>query len=112
MNLLPDNIPLNCNICPRKDDFSDVSHLLTHIASKGHLSNYFKMKIRAGTSARDRALVEEYDAWYENFGLDELMSERLQQKEKKAGGRSTANTGTRRGSGGESTVPVLKIVRC
>ena len=47
-------IPLHCNVCPRKPDFSDVSHLLTHIASKGHLSNYYKLKIKA-TSDRAAA---------------------------------------------------------
>ncbi|KAG8623168.1 hypothetical protein KVT40_008144 [Elsinoe batatas] len=77
------NIPLNCNICPKKPTFSDVSHLLTHIASKAHLSTYYKIKVRSAQEAASRSLIDEYDVWYTNNGIEDLMSERLNLKEQK-----------------------------
>ena len=76
-------IPLHCNICPRKPDFSDVSHLLTHIASKGHLSNYYKVKVRSTHEEASRRLIEAYDHWYGEWSVEELMSERMNQKDKR-----------------------------
>lgn len=76
-------IPLHCNICPKKPDFSDVSHLLTHIASKGHLSNYYKVKVRSSLEASSRLLIEAYDRWYADWDVEELMSERMNQKDKR-----------------------------
>jgi hypothetical protein len=77
------SIPLSCNICPKKPSFSDVSHLLTHIASKGHLSHYYKLKIRAGADPNARIIVEEYDQWYAEWNVEDLMSERMSLKDKK-----------------------------
>ena len=76
-------IPLHCNICPKKPNFSDVSHLLTHIASKGHLSNYYKVKVRSTHEEPSRRLVQAYDRWYADWGVEELMSERMSQKDKR-----------------------------
>ena len=77
------NIPLHCNICPKKPNFSDVSHLLTHIASKGHLSNYYKVKVRSTNEEASRQLIEAYDHWYAEWSVEELMSERMNQKDKR-----------------------------
>jgi hypothetical protein len=77
------NIPLHCNICPKKPNFSDVSHLLTHIASKGHLSNYYKVKVRSTNEESSRQLIEAYDQWYAEWSVEELMSERMNQKDKR-----------------------------
>ncbi|KAF2222196.1 hypothetical protein BDZ85DRAFT_283303 [Elsinoe ampelina] len=77
------DIPLNCNICPKKPKFSDVSHLLTHIASKAHLSTYYKIKVRSAQEAASRSLIDEYDVWYTDNGIEDLMSERLNLKEQK-----------------------------
>ncbi len=77
------SIPLLCNICPKKPTFSDVSHLLTHIASKGHLSHYYKVKVRSGTEEASRRMIEAYDRWYADWCVEELMSERMSLKEKK-----------------------------
>ncbi|KAF2266385.1 hypothetical protein CC78DRAFT_156138 [Lojkania enalia] len=85
-------IPLHCNICPKKPNFSDVSHLLTHIASKGHLSNYYKVKVRSGTEDASRRLIETYDRWYAEWNVEELMSERMSQKDKR---RTRARPGAR-----------------
>jgi len=82
-------IPLLCNICPKKDKkdqvhvFSDVSHLLTHIASKGHLSHYYKLQIRSSTDTASRQLIEAYDQWYAEWNVQDLMAERMSLKEKK-----------------------------
>ncbi|KAL5395468.1 hypothetical protein PMIN03_002623 [Paraphaeosphaeria minitans] len=77
------NIPLHCSICPKRPNFSDVSHLLTHIASKGHLSNYYKVKVRSGNDDAARRLVESYDRWYAEWNVEDLMSERMTQKDKR-----------------------------
>ncbi|KAF1997996.1 hypothetical protein P154DRAFT_440129 [Amniculicola lignicola CBS 123094] len=76
-------IPLHCNICPKRPNFSDVSHLLTHIASKGHLSNYYKVKVRSGTEDASRRIIESYDRWYAEWNVEELMSDRMNQKDKR-----------------------------
>ena len=97
------NIPLHCNICPKKPDFSDVSHLLTHIASKGHLSNYYKAKVKGSTDPASKQVVDAYDEWYEYWNVQDLMRERMSQKEKKkSGSNGGANSGSnsRRGSAG------------
>ncbi|KAH7072913.1 hypothetical protein BKA63DRAFT_416673 [Paraphoma chrysanthemicola] len=77
------SIPLHCNICPKRPNFSDVSHLLTHIASKGHLSNYYKVKVRSTSEDASRRLIEAYDRWYAEWSVEELMSERMNQKDKR-----------------------------
>lgn len=96
MRLLSSNIPLHCNICPEKPDFSDVSHLLTHIASKGHLSTYYKIKVKASSEDTSRRLIQEYDSWYAEWNIEDLMSERLSLKEKR---KSKPRTGAQPTSG-------------
>lgn len=76
-------IPLHCNICPKKPNFSDVSHLLTHIASKGHLSHYYKVKVRSTHEEASRRLIDIYDRWYVEWSVEELMSDRMSQKDKR-----------------------------
>jgi hypothetical protein len=76
-------IPLHCNICPKRPNFSDVSHLLTHIASKGHLSNYYKVKVRSSHEDASRRVIDAYDRWYAEWGVEELMSDRMNQKDKR-----------------------------
>ncbi|PSN65420.1 hypothetical protein BS50DRAFT_611459 [Corynespora cassiicola Philippines] len=85
-------IPLHCNICPKKPKFSDVSHLLTHISSKGHLSNYYRVKVRSSTEDESRLLIEAYDRWYAEWNVEELMAERMSQKDKR---RTRARPGVR-----------------
>ncbi|KAF1953946.1 hypothetical protein CC80DRAFT_595490 [Byssothecium circinans] len=76
-------IPLLCTICPKRPKFSDVSHLLTHIASKGHLSHYYKEKVRASNDDASRRLIDAYDRWYTEWNVEELMSDRMSQKDKR-----------------------------
>ncbi|KAL5117224.1 hypothetical protein ACEQ8H_004913 [Pleosporales sp. CAS-2024a] len=77
------DIPLHCNICPKRPNFSDVSHLLTHIASKGHLSNYYKVKVRSSHEDASRRIIDAYDRWYADWGVEQLMSQRMNQKDKR-----------------------------
>lgn len=86
-------VPLHCNVCPKKPDFSDVSHLLTHIASKSHLSNYFKLKVKSDSDAASKILLDEYNTWYEVWNLQDLMAERMNQKDKRKGNGSGVGTG-------------------
>ncbi|KAF1838645.1 hypothetical protein BDW02DRAFT_488541 [Decorospora gaudefroyi] len=102
------NIPLHCNICPKKPNFSDVSHLLTHIASKGHLSNYYKVKVRSTHEEASRRLIETYDHWYAEWAVEELMSERMNQKDKR---RTRARPAARPAPAPKSEAPVSRPVR-
>ena len=91
-------IPLHCNICPKKPNFSDTSHLLTHVASKQHLSNYFKLRVRVATDPAAQRDVDDYDRWYQDWNLDDLMRERMNQKERRNKGGNAG--GSRRASAG------------
>lgn len=76
-------VPLHCSICPKRPNFSDVSHMLTHISSKSHLSHYYKIKIRAAADQDARDQVNQYDSWYDRFDVETLMAERLALKDEK-----------------------------
>ncbi len=77
------SIPLLCNICPKQRKFSDISHLLTHVGSKGHLSRYFKLQVRSRQEPAAREQLGAYDRWYEKHEVERLLSERLTLKESK-----------------------------
>jgi len=85
------DVPLHCNICPKQPHFSDISHLLTHIASKGHLSTYYKLKVRAAGEDESRRLVEDYDIWYATWKIEDYMSERMNLKDQKRKPRTRVN---------------------
>ncbi|CAD0111630.1 unnamed protein product [Aureobasidium uvarum] len=76
-------VPLVCIICPRKPNFSDLSHLLTHISSKAHLSTYYKLKVRSGSDDAARQSVERYDIWYAENDIESFMSERMKHKDER-----------------------------
>lgn len=76
-------LPLHCCICPKKPTFSDVSHLLTHVASKGHLSHYYKVKVRSSHEKESKTIIDTYDTWYADWHVEELMSHRMDMKDKK-----------------------------
>lgn len=76
-----DTAMLQCIICPGQPRFSDASHLLTHVASKAHLSFYFKLQVRSHQETDATQLLEEYDNWYNTNGLAQLLSERMTSKE-------------------------------
>ncbi|KAK5132276.1 hypothetical protein LTR08_009264 [Meristemomyces frigidus] len=99
-------IPLHCNICSKKPDFSDVSHLLTHVASKGHLSSFYRMKVQGTADPTSQKLVDEYEQWYSDWSVDDLMRDRMSQKDKRRGGGGA--TVSRRGSAGQSKKATLR----
>ncbi|KAI9924083.1 hypothetical protein ASPWEDRAFT_38525 [Aspergillus wentii DTO 134E9] len=76
-----DAAALLCNICPKRPNFSDVSHLLTHISSKAHLSHYFKLQVRSHQESQAGDLLDEYDQWYKANNLAKLLSDRMASKE-------------------------------
>lgn len=77
------SVPLCCNICPKHPDFSDISHLLTHVGSKGHLSHYFKAQVRSRQEPLVRQRLEDYDRWYAQHQIEKLLSQRMMLKETK-----------------------------
>lgn len=89
------SIPLICSLCPKTPQFSDVSHLLTHISSKSHLSHRFKLQIRSQSELDARQKLEEFEVWYAENGLEDLLSERMAAKEQKknTSKRSRSSTG-------------------
>lgn len=76
-------IPLICTLCPKIPQFSDVSHLLTHISSKSHLSHRFKLQIRAQTDISAVRQLDDFDNWYKSNSLDAMLADRMAAKEQK-----------------------------
>lgn len=112
------SIPLICSICPKTSKFSDVSHLLTHIASKGHLSNMFKLDIAKATEVDAQRRLDEYQAWFDRYnirGLLQTRSENRIQKNSGGRGRSASRGGSQsvslRGGGNSSMVSRNKTGR-
>jgi hypothetical protein len=84
---------LNCSICPKKPSFSDTSHLLTHVSSKGHLSEWHKLQVRSFQDIAAAMALANYNQWCQQHDIDRLLSERLQMKEdKQAKKRRTTTT--------------------
>lgn len=74
-------IPLLCKVCPKEPHFSDISHLLTHVDSKGHLKYYSNAKIRGRDDRSIRLKFDEFNEWYEKHGIERLLSQRILQKD-------------------------------
>ena len=74
-------IPLLCKVCPKNPHFSDISHLLTHVDSKSHLKCYSNAKIRGRQDLCIRQQFDEYNQWYEENGIEKLLSQRILQKD-------------------------------
>lgn len=76
-------IPLLCTVCPEAPRFSDVSHLLTHIASKGHLHHETQTKLKAHQDIAASVALQQYERWYKENGIETLLVERMRAKQKK-----------------------------
>ncbi|KAJ5782377.1 hypothetical protein N7457_004151 [Penicillium paradoxum] len=76
---MEDNI-LRCVICPGQPHFSDVSHLLTHTASKAHLANHFKLQLRS-EDPRVAEILKQYGDWFEANGFAKQLTTRMVNKE-------------------------------
>jgi hypothetical protein len=72
---------LNCSICSKQPTFSDTSHLLTHLSSKGHLSNLHKLQVRSYQEISASHQLTTYNQWYQQHDLGRLLVERMLQKE-------------------------------
>jgi hypothetical protein len=77
------SVPLLCSLCPKSPNFSDISHLLTHISSKSHLAIHFKLKIRSQGEQDAKGKLDNYEQWYSDNNLDSLLSDRLSTKDQK-----------------------------
>lgn len=77
------SIPLRCTICPKRPNFSDLSHLLTHISSKSHLAHRFKVELKARGDRDALEEIRQYDDWCERYGINALLAERMAAKEQK-----------------------------
>jgi hypothetical protein len=80
--VMPSNL-LNCLICPKRPDFSDASHLLTHVSSKGHLSHLHKLQVRSHQEIAAGHQLALYNQWYQEHDMGHLLSERMLQKDGK-----------------------------
>jgi hypothetical protein len=78
-----DGVILECLLCPSAPMFCDVSHLLTHVGSKGHLSHQHKLGIRGQSDPTAQSKLEMYQHWYSRNGIQKLLGERLAIKDSK-----------------------------
>ncbi|KAH8703467.1 hypothetical protein BGW36DRAFT_443706 [Talaromyces proteolyticus] len=81
---------LSCTICSKKPHFSDLSHLLTHIASKAHLATYFKLQVKSRHDSDARQTLALYDRWYQQNGLAKSLSDRMATSSKAKGRRRSS----------------------
>ncbi|KAI9674430.1 MAG: hypothetical protein M1817_001768 [Caeruleum heppii] len=97
-------IPLHCSLCPKDPKFSDLSHLLTHVASKGHLSHQFKTTVRVKADPVAKAKLDAYNHWYEKYGIERLLSARIALKDDK----DVKSTRAKRGRASINDVPAKR----
>lgn len=95
-NVNANAIPLLCLLCPKKPNFSDVSHLLTHISSKSHLAARFKLGL--SDQDEDKQTIQQFDNWAEQYGINQLLKNRQEVKEQKKQAQKR-----QRGSGTEAS---------
>ncbi|KAI0974304.1 hypothetical protein F4678DRAFT_486183 [Xylaria arbuscula] len=78
-----DLIPLLCFICPKNSHFSDLSHLLTHISSKGHLHNMFQLNLSREVDANADIALTEFEQWYKQNSISALLRARKSAREQR-----------------------------
>ncbi|KAL0938695.1 uncharacterized protein CTRU02_205305 [Colletotrichum truncatum] len=71
------SIPLLCCVCPSHPRFSDVSHLLTHLSSKGHLHTLNTTRLSSLADLSAAETIATYDKWYAQNNLHQMLAERL-----------------------------------
>lgn len=72
---------MKCCLCPKKPNFSDVSHLLTHISSKSHLAARFRLEI--SDKDEDKYIIQLFQEWADRYGITQLLKNRQDAKEQK-----------------------------
>jgi hypothetical protein len=85
-------IDLICTLCPNDPRFSDVSHLLTHISSKSHLSHLHKLQIKSLNDEASKTKLDTFEYWKHSNNIDTLLSERFSMKDKKKAKKSRASS--------------------
>ena len=105
------SIPLLCNICPKHPDFSDISHLLTHVSSKGHLSHYFKAQVRSRQEPQISRQLEVYDRWYDEHRIEKLLSQRMILKESKNATNTSRSTKNKPSAPNKTAKSTKKLAR-
>ena len=93
---------LRCTICPKTPTFSDTSHLLTHVSSKGHLSHLHKLQVLSHQEVEAGQKLAIYNAWYHTNSIGHLLSERLLQKQSKKSKSRTKSFPTVAAAAGQS----------
>ncbi|KAI1430041.1 hypothetical protein F5Y12DRAFT_793194 [Xylaria sp. FL1777] len=78
-----DLIPLLCFICPKNSHFSDLSHLLTHISSKGHLHNMFQLTLNRDVNPAAEVAITEFENWYKQNNISALLRARKSAREQR-----------------------------
>ncbi|KAI1118964.1 hypothetical protein F5Y14DRAFT_446771 [Nemania sp. NC0429] len=78
-----DMIPLVCFICPKNSHFSDLSHLLTHISSKGHLHNMFQLNLSRDVDKAADLSITEFETWYKQNNISALLRARKTAREQR-----------------------------
>ncbi|KAI2636113.1 hypothetical protein GGS21DRAFT_543029 [Xylaria nigripes] len=76
-------IPLVCYICPKNSHFSDLSHLLTHISSKGHLHNVFQLTLTRDVDENAALALAEYENWFAQNHIGALLRARKTAREQR-----------------------------
>ena len=99
-----EKILLHCSVCPKEPKFSDISHLLTHFNSKGHLHYLQQVKLRAISDPAASNQMQRFSTWYTRWNIDGLLADRLAAKDKKEAGKKRKAS---RLSGGVCSTPEL-----
>jgi hypothetical protein len=102
------NIDLQCSLCSKNPKFSDVSHLLTHISSKGHLAQRFQLEFRSKSEREAKDKLDAFESWYRRSNLDTLLSNRLAAKDQK---KASKDKKSRASSAGVSLLIRVSIVQ-
>ncbi|KAI0442270.1 hypothetical protein F4803DRAFT_562456 [Xylaria telfairii] len=96
-----DLIPLVCFICPKNSHFSDLSHLLTHISSKGHLHNMFQLNLSRDVDEDAELAITEFETWYKRNNISALLRARKTAREQRDNNHQRRNH-TPSGLGGDN----------
>jgi hypothetical protein len=67
---------LECPICENNPTFSDISHLLTHISAKAHLSVRRDLEVEAVVEPAAKQEYDDYGRWERENGLLDMLAER------------------------------------
>lgn len=71
------NFALICTICGNHKTFSDLSHTLTHLNSRGHLQQKHRLELQAPSDPSVQTILDNYNIWYTTNNIASLLSERM-----------------------------------